>query len=250
MYQIGEDSVVGTQKKAPGPHRSRGLVKKRLCCRCWRYIDDDFVGIETTARHFRLCAEDVHDRVVRNVGEHPRANRHVCRIHKQDACSIGKANVDQRRVLVAQHQLEPHLDLILRHRRYGSGQQRVLRLLNEYEGRPEIRVFRIAHCQPNAFDLDVGAEHKLAAVGRAVCVVELRLRLQFDNEADYDKIREDDTFNFVDIDSFAPDKPLTIEAVHADGSKDVIRANHSYNATQISWFREGSALNLIKKENA
>ena len=76
------------------------------------------------------------------------------------------------------------------------------------------------------------------------------LALTFANEQDYDLIQEDDTFNFVDIDAFAPDKPLTIEVVHADGSTDTIIANHSYNNTQIQWFREGSALNLIKKENA
>ncbi|EDM43171.1 aconitate hydratase [unidentified eubacterium SCB49] len=76
------------------------------------------------------------------------------------------------------------------------------------------------------------------------------LGLTFANEADYDKIQEDDTFNFVDIASFAPDKPLTIEVTHADGSTDTIVANHSYNAAQIDWYREGSALNLIKKENA
>ncbi|MDG1572432.1 aconitate hydratase [Robiginitalea sp. M366] len=76
------------------------------------------------------------------------------------------------------------------------------------------------------------------------------LALTFANEADYDKIQEDDTFNFVDIAEFAPDKPLTIEVVHADGSTDVIVANHTYNDTQIRWFKEGSALNLIKKENA
>jgi aconitate hydratase len=76
------------------------------------------------------------------------------------------------------------------------------------------------------------------------------LALTFANENDYDLIQEDDTFNFVDIDAFAPDKPLTIEIVHADGSKDTIKANHSYNLAQIKWFNEGSALNLIKKENA
>ena len=38
--------------------------------------------------------------------------------------------------------------------------------------------------------------------------------------------------------------------VHADGSKDTIMANHTYNDAQIKWFKEGSALNLIKKENA
>jgi len=76
------------------------------------------------------------------------------------------------------------------------------------------------------------------------------LGLTFANEADYDKIQEDDTFNFVDISSFSPGKPLTLEVVHADGSKDVIMANHTYNDSQIEWYREGSALNLIKKQNA
>lgn len=76
------------------------------------------------------------------------------------------------------------------------------------------------------------------------------LALTFANESDYDLIQEDDTFNFVDIADFAPEKQLTIEVAHADGSKDVIHANHSYNESQIQWFREGSALNVIKKENA
>jgi aconitate hydratase len=76
------------------------------------------------------------------------------------------------------------------------------------------------------------------------------LALTFANENDYDLIQEDDTFNFLDIDQFAPDKPLTLEIVHADGSKDTIKVNHSYNNAQIAWFNEGSALNLIKKENA
>lgn len=76
------------------------------------------------------------------------------------------------------------------------------------------------------------------------------LGLTFANESDYDLIQEDDTFNFVDIADFAPDKPLTIEVVHANGSKDTIKANHTYNDAQIGWFREGSALNVIKRENA
>ncbi|MEM8845858.1 MAG: aconitate hydratase [Bacteroidota bacterium] len=76
------------------------------------------------------------------------------------------------------------------------------------------------------------------------------LGLTFANESDYDLIQEDDTFNFVDIEEFAPGKPLTIEVVHADGSKDTIIANHTYNASQIEWFHEGSALNMIKKQNA
>ncbi|MGO4921285.1 aconitate hydratase [Maribacter spongiicola] len=76
------------------------------------------------------------------------------------------------------------------------------------------------------------------------------LGLTFANESDYDLIKEDDTFNFIDIAEFAPDKQLTIEVVHADGSKDVIKVNHTYNEAQIGWYREGSALNVIKRENA
>ncbi|MES2748318.1 MAG: aconitate hydratase, partial [Bacteroidota bacterium] len=71
------------------------------------------------------------------------------------------------------------------------------------------------------------------------------LGLTFANEADYDKIKEDDTFNFLDLTSFAPSKPLTLELVHADGSKETILANHTYNDGQIEWFKAGSALNLI-----
>ncbi len=76
------------------------------------------------------------------------------------------------------------------------------------------------------------------------------LGLTFANESDYDLIQEDDTINFLDLDQFAPDKQLTLEFVHKDGSKDIIKANHTYNQPQIDWFNEGSALNLIKKENA
>jgi len=76
------------------------------------------------------------------------------------------------------------------------------------------------------------------------------LGLTFANENDYDLIQEDDTFNFLDLNEWAPDKPLHIEVVHSDGSKDTIEVNHTYNQAQINWFKEGSALNLIKKQNA
>jgi aconitate hydratase len=75
------------------------------------------------------------------------------------------------------------------------------------------------------------------------------LGITFANESDYDLIQEDDTFNFLDLSEFAPGKQLTVEAVHSDGSKDTLIANHTYNAQQIEWFKEGSALNLIKKQN-
>jgi aconitate hydratase len=76
------------------------------------------------------------------------------------------------------------------------------------------------------------------------------LALTFAQESDYDLIREDDRISLVDIESIAPGKPVTIELAHADGSKDIIKAAHSYNDAQIAWFKAGSALNLIKLQNA
>ena len=75
------------------------------------------------------------------------------------------------------------------------------------------------------------------------------LGLTFADETDYDKIQEDDRFDLIDLDQFAPDKPLTIKVRHSDGSEDTIIANHTYNANQIEWFKAGSALNLIKQNN-
>jgi len=76
------------------------------------------------------------------------------------------------------------------------------------------------------------------------------LGLTFANEADYDLIREDDSFDLVDLKDFSQGKPLTLVARHADGSEDIIVCNHTYNHQQIDWFRAGSALNLIKQQNA
>jgi aconitate hydratase len=71
------------------------------------------------------------------------------------------------------------------------------------------------------------------------------LAITFANEADYDKIQEDDTIDIVDLTSFAPDKQLTLVLKHKDGSSDTIKVNHTYNAGQIEWFKAGSALNLM-----
>ena len=75
------------------------------------------------------------------------------------------------------------------------------------------------------------------------------LGLTFSNESDYDLIQEDDLFNFIDLESFSPGKQILIEIVHSDGSKDLIKTDHTYNEQQIEWYKEGSALNLIKKGN-
>ena len=75
------------------------------------------------------------------------------------------------------------------------------------------------------------------------------LGLTFSNESDYDLIQEDDLFNFIDLESFSPGKQISIELIHSDGSKDLIKTDHTYNDQQIEWYKEGSALNLIKKGN-
>jgi aconitate hydratase len=76
------------------------------------------------------------------------------------------------------------------------------------------------------------------------------LALTFAKESDYDLIQEDDRIHFVDLDQFAAGSPLTLTLEHGDGSSDTITVNHTYNDQQIAWFRAGSALNLIKAQNA
>ena len=76
------------------------------------------------------------------------------------------------------------------------------------------------------------------------------LALTFANPADYDKVLEDDAIDIVDLSEFAPDRQVTLVLRHVDGSTDEIKTNHTYNEGQIAWFRAGSALNLIKEQNA
>ena len=75
------------------------------------------------------------------------------------------------------------------------------------------------------------------------------LALTFQNESDYDLILEDDLISFINLKEFSPGKQISIELTHLDGTNDIVNLNHSYNQSQIDWYDEGSALNLIKKEN-
>ena len=74
------------------------------------------------------------------------------------------------------------------------------------------------------------------------------LALTFADKTDYDKILEDDTLDFIDLDQFSMGKPLALDVFHTDGSSDTIYCNHTYNDTQIEWFKAGSALNLIRSQ--
>jgi aconitate hydratase len=76
------------------------------------------------------------------------------------------------------------------------------------------------------------------------------LALTFADPLDYEKVQEDDVIDILGLTEFAPGKPLTVVLHHADGSTDEFEVNHTYNKAQIEWFKAGSALNLIKKQNA
>ena len=75
------------------------------------------------------------------------------------------------------------------------------------------------------------------------------LGLTFVDKADYNKVLENDTIDIIGLKTFAPGTPLEMVLHHADGTKDSFKVNHTYNEAQITWFKEGSALNLIRKQN-
>ncbi|HMW03848.1 MAG TPA: aconitate hydratase [Leptospiraceae bacterium] len=74
------------------------------------------------------------------------------------------------------------------------------------------------------------------------------LALTFANKDDYAKIQEDDSIDILGLTTFKEGVPLTLVLNHKDGSKEEIKANHTYNASQIEWFKAGSALNIIKAQ--
>lgn len=75
------------------------------------------------------------------------------------------------------------------------------------------------------------------------------LALTFTDGNDYERIREDDRFDVEGLESFAEGSRIRLKIIHSDGSSEYIETNHSYNENQISWFKAGSALNLIRKSN-
>ncbi len=75
------------------------------------------------------------------------------------------------------------------------------------------------------------------------------LALTFANKEDYNLIQEDDRIDINGLTTFSPEKPLTLTLNHIDGKKDTITVNHTYNASQIGWFKAGSALNKMGKSS-
>lgn len=76
------------------------------------------------------------------------------------------------------------------------------------------------------------------------------LALTFVNKEDYDKVKEDDKISILGLTDFKPDKNLIVELTHKDGSKESFEVAHTYNETQIEWFKAGSALNYMKSNGS
>jgi aconitate hydratase len=76
------------------------------------------------------------------------------------------------------------------------------------------------------------------------------LALTFANKADYDRVLEDDLIDIDGLTQFSPGQPLTLVLHHLHGEPEQILVNHTYNESQIEWFKAGGALNVIRAEFA
>ena len=76
------------------------------------------------------------------------------------------------------------------------------------------------------------------------------LALTFTDKTDYDKVQEDDNIDIIGLTHFTPGQALNAELHHKDGTLNIISVNHTYNEQQIQWFKEGGALNVIRKHAA
>ncbi len=74
------------------------------------------------------------------------------------------------------------------------------------------------------------------------------LALTFGNPDDYEKILEDDKISLTNLNELEPQKQVKCIISHNDGNKEEILLNHSYNKSQIEWFKSGSALNVLRNK--
>jgi len=75
------------------------------------------------------------------------------------------------------------------------------------------------------------------------------LALTFSNPTDYDKIQETDRLSLVDLGKIEQEKPIRCIITHVDGKKEEIYLSHTFNSSQIEWFRQGSALNVLRNKS-
>jgi aconitate hydratase len=73
------------------------------------------------------------------------------------------------------------------------------------------------------------------------------LPLTFANPADYDLIEEGDRVDIRGLKDLRPGQTVQAVIRHADGSQVNVSLKHTLNAEQIQWFKDGSALNTLRK---
>ena len=55
------------------------------------------------------------------------------------------------------------------------------------------------------------------------------LGLTFSKESEYNLIKEDDTFNFINLNEFNESDKIQLELKHSNNTSDIIVLNHTYN---------------------
>jgi aconitate hydratase len=75
------------------------------------------------------------------------------------------------------------------------------------------------------------------------------LPLTFADPDDYDKINPDDKVDLM-CTELAVGKPMTLRVHPKDGKVWEAKLNHTFNESQISWFKDGSALNTMARHTA
>ena len=106
-----------------------------------------------------------------------------------------------------------------------------------------------AAMQPRVLGVRVVLVRSFARIHETNLKKQGMLALTFKDKADYDKIQQGDKFD-IDLSQFSAGNDLQVHVKHLDGSDDKIMTSHTYNDSQIEWFKEGSALNLIRKNIA
>ncbi|PQJ23289.1 aconitate hydratase [Tenacibaculum sp. SG-28] len=206
-------------------------------------IGDSIVGAKLLIKAFGKCTTDH----ISMAGPWLRYRGHLDNISNN--CLIGAVNAFNKKTNFVKSQLTGEYDAVpATQRAYKAKGIKTIVIGDHNYGEGSSREH--AAMEPRHLGVAAVIVKSFARIHETNLKKQGMLGLTFATESDYDKILEDDTFNFLDLDQFSPGKPLTIEIVHKDGSKDVILTNHTYNKGQIEWYQEGSALNQIKKQNA
>jgi aconitate hydratase len=242
-FEVKDDGYLAPEKDGSGVVINISLDSDRLeLLAPFTPLGNDLFGVKLLIKAHGKCTTDH----ISMAGPWLRYRGHLDNISNN--CLIGAVNAYNMKTNFVKNQLEGNYDAVPKTARaYKAAGIKTIVVGDHNYGEGSSREH--AAMEPRHLGVAAVIVKSFARIHETNLKKQGMLGLTFENEADYDLIQEDDTFNFVDLNAFAPGKPLTLEVVHADGSKDLIITNHTYNKGQIEWYNEGSALNLIKKQN-